>query len=106
MPNTRNTSEKGYWIDDCFQRPVNHDGYIRAKRKTLQQRAQELCESGRPGLPVPNIPYALCGRRATLNRSSKDSFAGSGQLRHTATPSATEQTNRRVAIQAATVALA
>ena len=32
-------------------------------------RAQELCESGggRPGLPVPNSPYGLCGRRATLN---------------------------------------
>ena len=32
-------------------------------------RAQELYESrgGRPGLPVPNSPYGLCGRRATLN---------------------------------------
>ena len=31
--------------------------------------AQELCESrgGRPGLPVPNSFYALCGRKATLN---------------------------------------
>ena len=31
-------------------------------------RAQELCESrgGRPGLPVPNSPYSLCGRKATL----------------------------------------
>ena len=31
-------------------------------------RAQELCESGggRPGLPVPNSPYGLCGRKATL----------------------------------------
>ena len=31
--------------------------------------AQELCESrgGRPGLPVPNGPYGLCGRNATLN---------------------------------------
>ena len=28
---------------------------------------QELCDSrgGRPGLPVPNIPYGLCGRKAT-----------------------------------------
>ena len=33
--------------------------------------AQELCESrgGRPGLPVPNSFYALCGRKATLNLS-------------------------------------
>ena len=32
-------------------------------------RAQELCESrgGRPGLPVPNSPNGLCGRKATLN---------------------------------------
>ena len=32
-------------------------------------RALELCESrgGRPGLPVPNKPYGLCGRKATLN---------------------------------------
>ena len=36
-------------------------------------RAQELCEfrSGRPGLPVPNIPYGPCGRKATLNCSLK-----------------------------------
>ena len=33
-------------------------------------RAQELCESrgGRPGLPVPNKPHSLCGRKATLNQ--------------------------------------
>ena len=24
-------------------------------------------EDGRPGLPVPNSPYGLCGRKATLN---------------------------------------
>ena len=32
-------------------------------------RAQELCENrgARPGLPVPNSPYGLCGRKATLN---------------------------------------
>ena len=32
-------------------------------------RALELCESrgGRPGLPVPNKPYGLCGRKATLS---------------------------------------
>ena len=33
-------------------------------------RAQELCESrgGLPGLPVPNSPYGLCGRRAAVKR--------------------------------------
>ena len=32
-------------------------------------RAQELCEraGGRTGLPVPNSPYGLCGRKVTLN---------------------------------------
>ena len=32
-------------------------------------RAQVLCESrgGRPGLPIPNSPYGLCGRKVTLN---------------------------------------
>ena len=32
-------------------------------------RAQALCESrgGRPGFPVPNSPYGLCGRKAALN---------------------------------------
>ena len=38
----------------------------------LCTRAQELCESrgGRPRLPVPNSPYGLCGRKATLNLNS------------------------------------
>ena len=32
-------------------------------------RARELCESwgGRPGIPIPNGLYGLCGRKATLN---------------------------------------
>ena len=34
-------------------------------------RAQEMyvkvSRGGRPGLPVPNNPYGLCGRKATLN---------------------------------------
>ena len=35
--------------------------------------AQERCQSrgGRPGLPVPNSPYGLCGRKATLNPERK-----------------------------------
>ena len=32
-------------------------------------RVQELCES--PGLPVPNSPYALSGRKATLNLNTQ-----------------------------------
>ena len=44
------------------------------KTKTQSSfRAQELCESrsGRPGLPVPNKPYSLCGRQATLKQKQK-----------------------------------
>ena len=35
----------------------------------LPLRDPELCErrGGRPGLPDPNGPYGLCGRKATLN---------------------------------------
>ena len=34
----------------------------------VHYRAPEMCESrgGRPGLPVPNSPYGLCGRRTVL----------------------------------------
>ena len=39
--------------------------------EALLHRAQELCESrgGRPGLPVPNSPGGLCGRKATLEEA-------------------------------------
>ena len=39
------------------------------RHASLLCRAQWLCEGrgGRPGLPVPNSPYGLCGRKATLN---------------------------------------
>ena len=35
---------------------------------TWNSDTQELCESrgDRPGLPVPNNPYGLCGRKATF----------------------------------------
>ena len=37
-------------------------------------RAQELCESrgGRPGLPVPDSPYGLRGRKATLKNRAQE----------------------------------
>ena len=37
------------------------------KKKPVSFKAQELCggRGGRPGLPVPNSPYVLCGREAT-----------------------------------------
>ena len=36
-------------------------------------RARELCESrgGRPGLPVPQSSFGLCGCKATLNLNFK-----------------------------------
>ena len=37
-------------------------------KEIVEIRAQELRESpgGRPGLPVPNKPYSLCGCKATF----------------------------------------
>ena len=48
----------------------------------ILKRVQELCESrgGRPGLPVPNSPYGLCGRKATLNWNFITGFARPEQL--------------------------
>ena len=51
------------------------------KKKAIWFRAQELCESrgGHPGLPVPNSPYGLCGRKATLEHSVRaQELCGSG----------------------------
>ena len=46
----------------------------KATFEEVHYKAPELCGSrgGRPGLPVPNNPYGLCGRKATLNQSSGD----------------------------------
>ena len=37
------------------------------------QSSGAVCESGggRPGLPIPDSPYGLCGRKATLTLNSK-----------------------------------
>ena len=45
-------------------RAVSVDIKLHMKKKN--PRVQEMCESrgGRPGLPVPNSLYALCGRKA------------------------------------------
>ena len=47
-------------------------GYMSSQVTVTLLRAQELFESrgGRPGLPVPNSPYGLCGHKATLNDES------------------------------------
>ena len=45
---------------------------LSGRKVTRKNRGQELCESqgGLPGLLVPNSPYGLCGRKATLNSNS------------------------------------
>jgi len=56
-------------------RPVRHQKSTEALKKkekarlVMYQVRAELCErrGGRPGLSVPNSPYGLCGRKATLN---------------------------------------
>ena len=42
----------------------------------MRIRAQGLCESGGdlPGLPVPNSPYGLCGRKATDKAENMRTF--------------------------------
>ena len=42
--------------------------WFEEEEEEVDCRAQDLCESrgGRPGLPVLNRTYALCGRKATL----------------------------------------
>ena len=42
------------------------------RTRTLSIRVQDLCGScgGRPGLPVPNSLYGLCGRKATLKNNN------------------------------------
>ena len=56
-------------------RTVTACGREAALNESYSHRAQKLCESrgGRPGLPVPNSPYGLCGRKATLNITTSQS---------------------------------
>ena len=61
---------------------------VDVKKKTLKNWGQDLRESrgGRPGLPVPNGPYGLCGHEATLKRKTAGSdvtnVAVDSQARH------------------------
>ena len=47
-------------VTRCYT--MSHDVTF-SKWEKLCHRTQELCESrgGRPGLPVPDSPYGLCG---------------------------------------------
>ena len=54
---------------------VKHHVYLVTLEEVgIIHRAQELCErrGGRPGLPVPNKPYGLCGRKATFEEEDDE----------------------------------
>ena len=46
---------------------------LRTASPRAEFRAQEPCENrdGHPGLPVPDTPYDLCGRKATVNLNTR-----------------------------------
>ena len=50
-----------------------------------ESRAQELCGSrgGRSGLPVPNSPYGLCGRKATFEEEEGELHTERTDVLHT-----------------------
>ena len=63
--------------------PKQHEAVRRHKRNEAcclhkAVSAQELSESrgGRPGFPVPNSPYGLCGREATLKKMTMKQQSG------------------------------
>ena len=53
----------------------NTGGLYNWRSDQFRCKGQELCDSrgGRPGLPVLNSPYGLCGRKATLNLTVRES---------------------------------
>ena len=58
--------DQAIWYPDIYGSGHFISGYIWAR--LFYARAQKVCESrgGRPGLPVPNSPHGLCGRKATF----------------------------------------
>ena len=66
VPNNYSTDIRGH-------EALHHHHVVKVKklvRESGRIRAREPCESrgGRPGLPVPNSPYGLCGRKAVLKQ--------------------------------------
>ena len=67
------TNNSGGWrkevVNQCLEFGVK---LVSANAQCV--RAQELCESGggRPGLPVYNSPYGLCGRKATSGEEEEE----------------------------------
>ena len=73
---------------------------LSVKRNSKSKRnatAQELCESrcGRRGIPVPNSPYDLCGRKATLNSKSEVFIFSASDLAGHRDPGATRFVQRK-----------
>ena len=64
---------KSRWAQELCESPGELRSCVKVQVSSgavwKSRRAQELCESrgGRPGLSVPNSPYGLCGRKATMN---------------------------------------
>ena len=57
----------GGWDKTCVRMKV---------RKNVRARELRGSRDGRPGLPVPNSHYSLCGRKATLNLNVFDTKNG------------------------------
>ena len=56
----------------CESRGGRHRPQEVCESRGGRHRPQEVCESrgGRPGLPAPNSPYGLCGRKATFDEEA------------------------------------
>ena len=65
------TSASGFSVERVRQPASDPMPILNCKVRSpfLTVRSQELCErpGGLPGLPVPNSPHGLRGRKATLN---------------------------------------
>ena len=64
------------WQSNNNQAKYLVNSWISTSRQQHSCRAQELCKSrgGHPGLPVPNSPYGLCGRKAALKLQSLEAI--------------------------------
>ena len=59
------TTRESVWLTWCWT-----PGTITVRTSELRSCVSET-GSGRPGLPVANCPYCLCGRKATVKRKAQ-----------------------------------
>ena len=66
-----------------FEKVENPPSLCKFDNSLVWKTRRQLCESGggRPGLPVPNSPKALCGRKATLNELLSRAYDGDSAQR-------------------------